>query len=430
VQAATEALEFFAWRDALTRCGAGLTVLEKFKGSDESESLFGRLNLLKARAHQSGGDDEAAVAPIGEAVEHARNARDTSLLMEALKTRALILLNCHHIKESLACAHEASEIAVAHDDQATLAKSNIISCATHMHIADENAAIAAGEAAVAAALKSARADVITAAADQLVRAQMTWWHYADALKSASVGMQAAERAGWVLEGSFHFTQGALWYYLERYDDAEAELRKAGTIAEDEEGERRWLISLAGIDRLKLRFFTRYMLGVTAAARRRYEEAAVIAQALSEASIYRSSYMVRNNVLNLWIDALLGRDAQGDAHQASDLVRKLQPDEYEQGSILDLSTCLDLTRARVAARLHSKDAGSLLDQAFATVEHYADARPLECDRAFSQLATCAADLTNEPLKKRAGERFEHYRMRRIEAAGAAWGGQTSPFLSPK
>jgi hypothetical protein len=421
LQAATQALEYFAWRDALALCEDGLKSLERLKDDDTIEATKGRLNLLKAKSYQAGGDDEAAIDPVGDAVEQARNAGDNVLLMEALQARAAMLLNCHHITESLVSAQQAAEMAAVSNDFSTLAQSNITLSAVYMHLAQDGPGVEAARTALQAAQMSERSDVVTAAADQLLRVQVMWWHFGDAAETAALGTHAAQRAGWVLEGAFHFTRGAMWYYLERFDDAQADFWKARDIAEDRQGERRWLISLAGIDRLKLRFFTQYMLGVVAAARGQWDEAAHIAQALAEAAISRSSYMVRNNVLNLWIDALLGRGGPEDAECAFELASSLHPDEYEQGSILDLSTCLDLARARVAARLRKPDSADLLTRAFETIERYAQLRPLEGDRAFAQLASACRDAALEPLESRATERCAYYRARRIAAAGALWGG---------
>jgi hypothetical protein len=165
-----------------------------------------------------------------------------------------------------------------------------------------------------------------------------------------------------------------------------------------------------------------MLAVLAAARYRWEDAITAAAELDAATLSRTSFMVRNNVLNLWVDALLGRNASDDAAQALALSGELRPDTFEQGSILDLSACVDLSRARAAARLRAPAAPGLYERATATVERHAAATPMEADRAFAALARAATDLGQGSAAMTAVSRQAEIRAARIAAAGAAWGGQ--------
>lgn len=421
LDAAIEALEWFAWRDALDRCRAGMRALDDAVHHPEGASLMGRLELNSGRALVAGGHDDEAAAPASAAVERARTAGDRMLLMEAQRVRAQILINRHDVDDALAAAEEAASIAAESGDDAVLAQALILVESAHCHYAREDDAVRAGREALEAARRCGKPDVVTAAADQLIRTLIPWWRFSEALEAAMEGMRNAKRAGWVLEGAFHFVQGCLWYYLERYDDAERDFRKALQIAEDTAGERRWLISLAGIDRLKLRFFTRYMLAVVAAARGRWEEALASAEELDGSTLSQTSYMVRNNVLNLWIEALLGRDAPGDPQKAFLLAKDVRDDEFEQGSILDLSASADLTRARTAARLRMPEAAGLIDLAAQAVARHAAAAPMECDRAYAVLARASADAGLIDRAKAASSRQAELRAVRIAAAGAAWGG---------
>jgi DNA-binding SARP family transcriptional activator len=419
--AAIEALEWFAWRDARERCAAGLRAIEPHASAAEGARTLVRLKLVDAKALVAGGDDEAAVAPIKQAVELARLDSDDDQLLESLIAGAQIQLNCHLLDACIAAALEAQSLAGSRGDNAALSRALAILSSAYCHFGRERESVAAAQGSYDAAQRSQKPDVVTAAADTLLRMQITWWHYGQAIETAEVGLQRARRAGWVLEGALRFTRGALWYYLERYREAEEELEAALSIAEDETGERRWLITLAGIDRLKLRFFTRYMLGVVYAARKEWPRAIDTAVALSQAPLYATSYMIKNNVLNLRIDALLGRRERGDVEEAARLVGDLHEDPFAQGSILDLSACVDLSRARVAAALRSAEAEAAWLRARVAVATNADMTPLEADRAFDQLATAAEDLGNERFRRDALAMRDRLRDRRMQAAGAGWGG---------
>jgi tetratricopeptide (TPR) repeat protein len=384
--------------------------------------------LTTARSLVAGGHDDDAAAPVGAAVELARTAGDRTLLMEAQRVRSQILIDRHDVDDALAAAEEAAAIAAELGDDAVLAQALIRVASAHCHYAREEEAVRAGREALESARRCGEPHVVAAAADQLTRTLITWWRYPEALDVATEGMRSAKRAGWVLEGAFYFVQGCLWYYLERFDDAERDFRIALQIAEDTAGERRWLISLAGIDRLKLRFFTRYMLAVVSAARGRWEEALASAEELDASTLSQTSYMVRNNVLNLWIEALLGRNAPGDAEKAIILSGDVRDDAFEQGSILDLSTCADLSRARTAARLRLPAAVELVDLAAQAVSKHAAATPLECDRAFAALGRAAADAGLTDRAAAAASRRVELRAIRIAAAGAAWGGSIDPALT--
>ena len=419
-EAATEALEWFAWRDALERCEAGLRAVERLTQNTEIARAYARLKLLEAKAFAAGGDDEAAATPIRRAVEHARTPHDDGQLLEALLTEAQIELNCHDLDNAIASAQEAEGLARASDDPAALSRALAILSSAHCHFGRERESLESAQGALDAAQRSGRLDVITAAADTLLRRQITWWRYPQAVITAELGLQAARRAGWVLEGAFRFTRGALWYFLERYDEAEQELASALAIAEDETGERRWLISLAGIDRLKLRFFTRYMLGVVYAARRRWDLAIQASTVLAEAPLYATSFMIRNNVLHLRIGALLGRRGAGDIDEAIRLGAQLHEDRFAQGSVLDLSACVELSRARVAAAARAPAAHEAWLRARAAVERNGEATPLEADRAFEQLAAAADDIGEVRLRDEALERAAELRALRMAAAGSDWG----------
>jgi DNA-binding SARP family transcriptional activator len=423
--AAREALEWFAWRDALVRAEAGIKTLERFADDPSAAGVLMRLSLVAARACAAGGDDRGSLAPADRAISLARDADDHPLSAEALHFKAVTLLNLHEIDGSIAAATTASTLARELESPQLLAQQLTILCVAYAHVPNRDLALVCGRNALKVAQQSGAFDIIAASADALLRAQIMWWQFADAHETATIGLEAARRANWVAEGAMRLTLGMLWYYCEEYARATHELEQARAVAVNEHGERRWLVSLAGADRLKLRFFATYVLGMVAAAQQRWEDALAIVQELSQADLFNVSYMVRNNVLHLWIDALLGRGAKGDSETARALAAQLRDDAYEQGSLLDFSACVALSRARAAAASGALDAASALHSAHTRVAELAALRPLECDRAFLQLGLAAAQANEGWLEEQAQNQAAEFRLQR-QAATAAWrGGAAAP-----
>jgi DNA-binding SARP family transcriptional activator len=420
--AATEALDWFAWRDALVRAQTGIKALERASKDPSADAVLIRLQVVAARAYAAGGDDRGSLAPTDRAISLARRVEDRALLAEALHLKAVALLNLHEIDGSVAAATMASTLSRELESPQLLAQQLTVLCVAYAHVPDKDRALACGHDALRAVRRTAAFDIIAASADALLRAQIMWWEFARAHETATIGLDAARRANSVAEGAIHLTLGMLWYYCEDYANAVDELERARAVAVDEQGEHGWLVSLAGADRLKLRFFATYVLGMVAAAQERWDDALAVAHELSHADLFNVSYMVRNNVLHLWIDALLGRNAQGDVETAQSVASRLHDDAYEQGSILDFSACVALSRARVLAAADAAEAASALRDAYVRVAQLAALRPLECDRAFAQLAHAAASAGDTALHEQAQRQALAFRAQRRTAA-AAWRGAT-------
>jgi hypothetical protein len=127
------------------------------------------------------------------------------------------------------------------------------------------------------------------------------------------------------------------------------------------------------------------------------------------------------LLLLRIDTLLQRDLPGDSETAHELSSSLGERTLSQGTI-GWSDCVELARARAAARLRTPEAGTLLRRALNALEENSHRAFLEADRAFARLAEAAADVDDAVLAGQARARSKHYWSRRRAAAGAAWGGE--------
>jgi len=397
--AATEAHEWGAWRDALDHASDGLALATKL-GNAVDETVSARLEMLVANAHVLGGDDEGAQGAAAHAVHHARAAGDRALEARALRLAAAVYLNCHRIDDAVAFAQEAAELAERAGDQHLQSEALLILTSGLAHAARRADGVTAGYAGLEAAQATGDPAAIAASADMLVRMHVMWWQFDEALAVAAVQLDAARRAGWLAEAAALATRGIVWYYCGLLDAARDDLELALRVASDERGERRWAERAAGIDRLKLRYFTRYMLGVVALQAGEYDAAVTFAQQLAGERLAKTSYMILNNVVHLWIDALLEQPTPGNVLRAAELLPSLREDPYEQGSLLDLSGSHALATARVAAFSGAADARHRLEAAWETVSRAAARWPLTSDQAFARLAVAADAAGHSGLGSRA------------------------------
>jgi DNA-binding SARP family transcriptional activator len=397
--AATEAYEWGAWRDALDHARDGLELAHKL-GNAVDETISARLEMLVANAHVLGGDDEGAQGAAAHAVHHARAAGDRTLEARALRLAAAVCLNCHRVDDAVVFARDAAELADRAGDQRLRSEALLILTSGLAHAARGADAVTAGCARLEAAQATGDPAAIAASADMLVRMHVMWWQFEEALAVAAVQLDAARLAGWLAEAAALATRGILWYYCDLLDAARDDLELALRVASDERGERRWAERAAGLDRLKVRYFTRYMLGVVALRAGDCEAASTLAEQLAGERLAQTSYMILNNVVHLWIDALLERRTPGNVLRAAELLPSLREDPYEQGSVLDLSGSHALTTARVAAFSRATDARQCLEVAWNAVSLAAERRPLTSDQAFARLAVAADTSGLDELGSRA------------------------------
>jgi DNA-binding SARP family transcriptional activator len=397
--AATEAHEWGAWRDALDHARDGLALAHKL-GNAVDETISARLEMLVANAHVLGGDDEGAQGAAAHAVHHARAAGDGALQARALRLAAAVSLNCHRVDDAIAFAQDAAELAERAGDQRLRSEALLVLTSGLAHAARRADGVTAAYAGLEAAQATGDPAVIASSADMLVRMHVMWWEFDEALAAAAIQLDAARRAGWLAEAAALATRGILWYYCGLLGAARDDLELVLRVASDERGERRWAERAAGLDRLKVRYFTRYMLGVVALQAGEYDAAVTLAEQLAGERLAKTSYMILNNVVHLWIDALLEQPTPGNVLRAAELLPSLREDPYEQGSLLDLSGSHALTTARVAAFSGAPDAQRRLEVAWEAVSRAAELRPLTSDVAFGRLAVAAEAAGLGELSSRA------------------------------
>ncbi len=418
-RSAIEALEWFAWRDALERCASGLEVLRRIGDRREVELTRATLRIVEARAFAGSGDDAAALEPIALAVGHETAADDDRLLMEACRIRAGVLTQARAPQAALDAALAAERAARRCEDDGLLATANTMVAGAHALAGAEAASLEAAETAIACAVRCGRPDAIVTHACHTARVRTFWWRFADADEALAVAAPAVADAGWVGATEYALSAGLLAYHRRALNDAR-DLCERAVETSDDVGARRWRPKSAAIDRLKLRFHPLLLLAMIASLERRFDDAIGTARPLLDTRIALASTHYRNNVLHVAIDALLGRDTEGDAAQAAALGAQLVDRVYEGGLIYDAGWSVAVTRARIAVRLRMSDAREKLVQAFEAFAPRAARRPLDADRTFAALADAAEELACSDLAAAARAAAAQHAARRSNQVEASFG----------
>jgi len=421
LKSAQEAQDLNAPQDAIERCDAGIREAEKLEATPARDALLARLHRTAARAALAGGDAVVATNRARDAVSSARTGGDSHESMYALLDLAVIEGAAFHIAEQQSDAAEAARSAQLLGDDALEAQALVQTASASRELGLRDEAQRACQSARDLALMGGRSDIAQMAHEELLRTQITWWLFDGALETARMGLDTARRTGPLEAASFLQIHAALAYLLERFDDAESDLQSALRTTDEAIARRQGSIATPMHPVPLLQFYCHYLTAKIAVARQDWEHALEAAQKAAALTNVAKLPRHREALSLLRIDTLLQRNNPGDKEAAQELTNDLGPSTVSQG-IIGWSCCVELARARAAARLRSAEAGTLLRRALNTLEENAHRALLETDRAFSRLADAAAEIGDEVLASQARARSKHYWSRRRAAAGASWGGE--------
>jgi DNA-binding SARP family transcriptional activator len=413
-----EALGSNAPQDALERCDAGIASANRLENSVSREVVADLYNMA-ARASIACGDASDAVVRAREATRLARLGGDLHEMAQATLSLAMMEGAAYEVSEQRSDAAEAELLAKACGDQALLCHALVQrgSAARELGLRDE-AFRACGDARNLA-LEHGYSEVAQIALEELMRAQITWWLFPEARNSALVGMDAAKRISPLTEAAMFLSRSALWYLSERFTEAQADLHTAlRTIAEG--ACTRASLTLPIHPRPVLQFLCHYMTAKIEVAQQNWNESlAAIDRACALTSVAKLPRQ-RQALTLVRIDTLLQRGNAGDSEKVRHLITTL-PDASNVQGLLGWSDCVELARVRVAIRRRADEGATLLRRALNILEENAHRAPLDCDRAFANLAVAAAEAGEVAVANRARSRSRHYRSLRMAAAGADWGG---------
>jgi DNA-binding SARP family transcriptional activator/tetratricopeptide (TPR) repeat protein len=419
LRSAEEALELNAAQDAGDRCDAGLRVIQQVERSIELHAVLAKLYKVAARAAFARGDVEDAIASARNAVMFAEAAGDLRESTLATIDVAVMEGAASLFVEQKSEADHAVRNAIRCGDIALEALALVQQAGAARELGLREVALPAGLAAHDLAIQCDRLDIAQSATAEILRAQMTWWQFGEALRTANVGREEARRAGPLAEAAFLHTKCSLSCLLDRFDEARSQVAAAIGIT-TEVGALSRLALVAPIDPVPiLQFRCHFTAARIAAASGKWDEALdAVERAASLKNVARLPRH-RERIALLRIQALLHRDGVGDNDAARAVSRSLDESPPAQGSG-SWSDSRELARACVAARIGER-ADIPLRRALDALEENAHHAPLDADRAFAFLEEAASQCGNARIAAAAGARSRYFRSQRIAAAGAAWGG---------
>ena len=417
LKAARQSQEERAARDATERAREGIAVVERLERSPESDALLAELNRELALATLTTRDLDASLEAANGAVALARSARDDGQLGESLLARAAIEGWLGASADQLGDANEAATAAERAGAPRLRARALVEAAIAARTSAQRERALELAREAYEEAKRVEDWGVAQRASAEIVLTCATWWDFQEAQRWVPLGKEAALRGSSLSQAAHYDACAALWYLLERADDAEHDLKLAARLIAASQNAS--AVEPSGYPLPLLAFFNRYMFATLAIARERWDEglAGVADLHVQHAS---ATLPVQTDALAmLQVQALLWRATADDVENAREICRELRPRRAFQ-SVLGFSSCIELSRACLAARVGDADASSLLRGALDAVEEHARRTPLEADIAFARLAVAANEVQSDAVATRAAERAAHYRALRRAAAGAAWG----------
>ncbi len=230
-----------------------------------------------------------------------------------------------------------------------------------------------------------------------------WWDIENAARFAATSLELAQRSGAAARSNHHAVTALLSYVRGRGEEAKRDLEAA--------------VQGDGRASPPEKFFNAILRGLITLDEERWSDVLDVAASLDAAC--RDSPVRCTTLAALRIEALLSRDGAGDAEAAAaalaSTLGSAQP-------AFPWNVPLEVTRARVAARLGSGDVEPLLRCALDAAEERAHEVPFDADRAYAQIELACRAAGNAALETRAAQQKHHYGAIRLAA------GETGPILS--
>ncbi|MGB8521140.1 MAG: AAA family ATPase [Candidatus Tumulicola sp.] len=396
---AHSALDDKAFHDAIAACSRAIDALGGLESSQPRDEVLATLFRTRSQAYFAIAEVGAALNDADRAVSLERGAGTALNLGQALVARALCNgwanrwdLATHDLEETVTLARGAG-------DAALLAKSLAELAGVARSRGDRESALALGREAYDIAVAGGDWGRAHCAVAELLLACLAWWDVESATRLAATSRELVQRCGEDRQACHYDLVAVLSYVRERYADARRDLAKASEI------DRRASPPAT--------FFNRLMSGIVALEEARWNEALDLA-AKMETQGDMSALPAQTVTLGvLRAEALLSRDGPGDSENAE---RALACSGAGENALFPWNLCVEITRARVSARLGRSDSEFLLRNALDAAEERAHEVPFDADRAYAQIELACRIAGNDVLEARAALQRAHYRRVRRAAVG--------------
>lgn len=419
-EAALEGIEWAAYGDVAARASEGVALLESLDRSPARDASLALLERAKAGGIAFGGDPASAVGPSDRSVAYARASGDEAVLLTALLARAFVLSEAGDKLRQYEDASEAIEIARRLGDDLKLAKALTQRSTSSSGLGHAEDSARDADEAYDIAVRLGEWGLAESAISESVYQNVLANDFAAALAAADRGLAVGRQGEPSSLATAHHNRAMVYYAVDRFDDAIADLANADAVLERSRGvpERSGRGGLTGP---LMTFAVETLRALVETRRGRLEPAAASIETVrNKASRILGNPRYACAFRLAAIDMLLRRDAEGDVAGARAEADLLPDDIAPRGGPL-WGDAPALARARVAVRSGAEDADEHLEEALSQLEAVADTTPLDVDRWLALLAGTARAGGRVDIADRAHELALACFEARRTAAGALWGG---------
>lgn len=387
---ARNALDGVAFLDCIAACSQAIEALQRLERSPERDDLLATLYLMRSDAKFAIGEASAALWDADQAVGVERGANSVAGLGLALVARARSNQWASEWNLAVNDLEEAANLARVAEDRPLLAASLTALSAAARVRGHKESALALGREAYELAIAVGDWSAAQAAAGELVLTHCAWWDIGSASLAAATSLELVQRCGEAQQAGHYGHVAVLSYLRARYIDAKRDLEKAS--------------QLANRGSPPVVFVNQLLSAIIALSEARWDDALEIADQIDVRRDSKYLQAQNRTLAALRAEALLSRDTPGDPQEAEAILTSSGDGGH---TVFPWNICVEVTRARLGARLGWSDSEILLRNALDAAEERAHEILFDADRAYAQIELACRDAGNEMLETRAALQRAHY-----------------------
>ncbi len=397
-RAAESAFDRGELRDCIAACDRASSALQGLGRSAERDAALATLYRTKSHAQFALGETNLALEAAGWSVDLERGVNAPATLARSLIARARCNAWIGQYELAISDLEEANSLARSIGNNSLVAAALTELSAAARLGADKERALSTAREAYETAVEASDWPGAQLAVGEWLLACCAFGEIDDAKRLAGASLELAQRCAESQQAGHYNRVAVVSYVCARHGDAKRDLARAS--------------QLDALPSPPAVFLNQMLSGLIALAERRWSDALEIAARL-ETTIDCESLPAQTFSLGaLRVEALLARDAPGDAEDASKILESMGDESLTH---FPWNVSPEITRACVSARLQPGDA-IVLRKAMDAAEERAHEMPFDADRAYAQLAVACRRSGNGSLEARADLRQEYYARLRDGAAG--------------
>lgn len=401
------------YRNAYESVRRARELLVKLRRTPEVEGLDVDMAVAAARALNAAGEPQEADSCGREALVLAEALGEPQRIAEALDVRSRTQMRLANVDQLEAIAQRLRAVGAENGNfvaQAEACYSLMVAARVRL---DASKAIEYGRLAVQYSLDAGDPDRALMSLGELMHAQIVLWKFADALELSREGEEYLRRGSASTEANFRYNRAQLWYIVNRFADAQTEIRRAADIARSP----RYGVGRNRPDRMHTLGILENLRGLIAVERNDWGQAIEAATQLRDNVAMRNNPAVQLHCADLFVRAYLGRNEPGDTDRAADALARAPHAEVPD----DVRVFAATARACVSSRRQDPQAADTVRAAFQQAMRSFDRMPLEADIVLKMLLRAAGEAGDEKLCTEIEAAYRTFFARRRAAAGEAWGG---------